>query len=380
MRILILGAGKIGSCIAKALSTTYATDDIVIADPNMKDEDRHSIGIAKKISYDVFANPSEYLGGVDYCINAAPVYDPAKVSRLLQACVKNGTHYLDISEDVNVGKVVREIGESQNSILVAPHCGLAPGLISIIAGDLMKSFVKISSVDMRVGALPKAVANPYLYTCNWSINGLVNEYLNDAKAVVDGQMKSINPFLRAEDQVYVSPVVVDGIEYESFTTSGGIGTLIDTVMEKDHCADLDMMYRTIRYRGHFNAILPNVIRPYNSREAIANSLKSQLTATGDDIIVIFVRVSGFDEYGNRGARVFSQHISSIDKLKMFEPITAIQRTTAGSLLCVLNLHSENNLIVNGTSFMTGFLRQEWIDLAAFKNSRYGNLVGVKHTT
>ena len=104
-----------------------------------------------------------------------------------------------------------------------PQCGLAPGFISIVANDLARRFDKLDEVRMRVGALTEHPTNRLKYELTWSTEGLVHEYLAKCDAIVDGKACKVQPLEGYET------FTLDGIDYEAFNTSGGVGTLGDTL-------------------------------------------------------------------------------------------------------------------------------------------------------
>ena len=104
-----------------------------------------------------------------------------------------------------------------------PQCGLAPGFISIAAYHLTRLFDKLDAVYMRVGALPQFPSNALKYNLTWSTDGLINEYCNPCEAIHDGRRIDVLPLEGLEH------FSLDGVRYEAFNTSGGLGTLCETL-------------------------------------------------------------------------------------------------------------------------------------------------------
>ena len=117
---------------------------------------------------------------------------------------------------------------------------MAPGAINIIGAHLARQFEKPVSLKLRVGALPLYSANKMSYYLSWNTAGLLNEYVNMCDAIVNRGKAKVKPLEGLEK------IIIDGIEYEAFNTSGGVGTLTETFwLQID---ELD--YKTIRYPGH----------------------------------------------------------------------------------------------------------------------------------
>src|SRR5207248_11525965 len=104
--------------------------------------------------------------------------------------------------------------------------GLAPGFISIVAADLAGRFGTLDSVRMRVVALPAYPCNALNYNLTWSTEGVINEYCEPCEAIVDGQLREV-PALEEREEF-----ALDGVQYEAFNTSGGLGTLCETLRGK----------------------------------------------------------------------------------------------------------------------------------------------------
>ena len=153
---------------------------------------------------------------------------------------------------------------------------------------------------------------------------------------------------------------LDGVTYEAFNTSGGLGSLCETYMGKVRTLN----YRTIRYPGHaaiMKALL-NDLGLRHRREVLKDILENALPATIQDVVVIFVTVSGKrhghlvqDTYANK---IYSRRVGG--QLR-----SAIQVTTASAICAVLDM------LAKGELPQRGFIRQEDIGLEAFLANRFG---------
>src|SRR5262245_44924492 len=278
--VVVIGAGKIGATVAGLLAST-GDYQVTLADRSPEvlgnlDRDQ-GIRIMAADAEDSL-KLVDLLNGQFAIINAAPF-------RLTKhkAAQAAGTHYLDLTEDVVSTRLVRELAANANTAFI-PQCGLAPGFVSIVAFDMAKSFEVLDSVRLRVGALPQYPSNAINYNLTWSTDGVINEYCEACEAIVNGVRREV-PALGEREEVSV-----DGITFEACNSAGGVGTLCGTVKGKVRT----LIYRTIRYPGHaaiMRALL-NDLRLRDRRNVLKDILEHAVPTTLQDVVMIFVTVSG----------------------------------------------------------------------------------------
>jgi saccharopine dehydrogenase-like NADP-dependent oxidoreductase len=349
-KVLLLGAGNIGEAIAELLKRT---DDyqLTIAD---RDELRLAAmpeGV-KTMALDVTdrAALKRALAGTDAVISACPYYLNISIAEL---CRELGVHYFDLTEDVATALRVRELSVDAESVFI-PQCGLAPGFISIAANDLAQRFATLNRVRMRVGALPLFPSNALKYNLTWSTAGLINEYCNPCHVIHDREVREVLPLEGLEE------FSLDGVGYEAFNTSGGLGTLWESLKGK-----VDYLnYKTIRYPGHCELIrfLCNDLRLSERRKLFEDVLEHAVPVTTQDVVLIFVTVSGTQE-GRLVQETYTKKVYH-GKVNGIE-LSAIQITTAAAACAMLDLHRE------GAIHKTGFVKQEDVPLRTFLDNRFG---------
>jgi saccharopine dehydrogenase-like NADP-dependent oxidoreductase len=266
-----------------------------------------------------------------------------------------GLSYFDLTEDVETTKVVRTISKKAKAGQVfMPQCGLAPGFVSIAAHHLTKQFEKLDEVRMRVGALPQFPTNELKYNLTWSTDGLINEYGNPCEAIHDGKFIQTLPLEGLEH------FSLDGVDYEAFNTSGGVGTLCETHQDKVRTLD----YKTIRYRGHRDliAFLMNELRLNQRRDILKDILENAIPMTPQDVVLIFCTVTGWKD-GRLMQLTDARKIYHGDCLG--ENWGAIQITTAAGACAVFDL------LMNRRKPRQGFIRQEEVALDEFLANRFG---------
>ena len=354
-RVLILGSGKIGRMVAKLLSEC-GDYDVVVAD-----HDRASLARLErrlpKVRQEVIDASDEALvaarlEGASAVISALPYRWGAPVAR---AALARGVSYFDLTEDVATAREIRALAAgARPGQVFMPQCGLAPGFVSIAASDLCRRFDALESVSMRVGALPQFPSNELKYNLTWSTVGLINEYCNPCEAIVDGQAREVLPLEGLEH------FSLDGVRYEAFNTSGGAGTLCETLLGKVRQLD----YKTIRYVGHRDlaAFLVRGLRLGERRELLIDILEHAIPITFQDVVIVFCTVTGH----RRG-----QLVQLTDARKIYaqtlggEVWSAIQISTASAVAAVLDLS------LGGQLPSRGFVAQEQIPLDAFLANRFG---------
>ena len=263
-------------------------------------------------------------------------------------------HYFDLTEAVASTQAIRALAANARSVLM-PQCGLAAGFIGIEGNDLARRFDTLHTLRMRVGALPRYPQGALRYNLTWSTEGLINEYCNPCEAIVDGVRTTV-PALEG-----LETFALDGVEYEAFNTSGGLGTLTETLAGKARQVD----YQSIRYPGH-NAILKlllNDLRLRDRRDLLKDILETAIPTTDQDVIVVFATASGL-----KGGRLvqdsYSAHIVGTEVAG--HRLSAIQLTTAAGICTALDL------VAQGRLPQQGFVGQESVALADFLANRFGS--------
>jgi saccharopine dehydrogenase-like NADP-dependent oxidoreductase len=354
-RVVLLGAGKIGRMIAKFL---HASGDYAVT---VADADGEALQLLQqkvpgvKLRRLDASNRDELLDvlqGQDSVVSALSFRHNPLVAELASA---TGVSYFDLTEDVATTQAVRTIAENAKPGQVfVPQCGLAPGFVSIAAHELTRGFDQLDKVYMRVGALPQFPSNALKYNLTWSTDGLINEYCNPCEAIHQGRFREVLPLEGLEH------FLIDGARYEAFNTSGGLGSLCDTLAGQVN----ELNYKTIRYLGHRDlmAFLISGMRLGERRDVLKDILEKSTPITYQDVVVIFCTVIGWRQ-GSLVQVTDARKIynTSIDG----ENWSAIQVTTAAGLCAVLDLHAQGKLR------SSGFIRQEEIRLPDFLHNRFG---------
>jgi saccharopine dehydrogenase (NAD+, L-lysine-forming) len=346
-KIAVLGLGKVGRLAAELLAD--GGFDVVGFDARPVPGAPFSV---RSIDVGDAAAMSAALAGREAVLSCLPYAFNKQVASTAHA---RGLHYFDLTEDVETTKHIRALAASAKGIM-APQCGLAPGLIAIVGAHLAGQFERVRSIRLRVGALPQHPTGLLGYAFNWSPEGVVNEYLNDCEVIEEGVLKTVSAM------EWLETVYVGGVRLEAFTTSGGLGTMCETYA--DRVENLD--YKSLRYPGH--ASLMNFffheLLMREDRVAAGKILTHAKPPVDEDVVFVHAAAEGWSQ-GRLGRNEF---------VRAYHPIeingkarTAIAWTTAASVAAVIEMAR------SGALPPCGFLKQETIPLERFLETRMGRL-------
>ena len=356
-KVLVLGAGKIGSLISGLLAES-GDYDVHVADVN--EIVAHSVvaahGLPNLQAHGVDAGSSkalkEHLAAfpVDAVISSLPYYCNVGVAEAARAA---GCHYFDLTEDVAVTRAVRTLAADADRAFV-PQCGLAPGFVSIAANALIGHFDELRTVKLRVGALPQHPNNVLKYSLTWSTEGLINEYGNPCEAIANGRAVEAAPLEGLEE------IEIDGTLYEAFNTSGGLGSLGDSYGKRAESMD----YKTIRYPGHCAQmrLLMNDLKLNQDRSTLKRILENAVPQTLQDVVIVYVAVTGRQGNELREENYVSKIYPQVIAGRLW---SAIQVTTAAGITAVVDL-----VLANPCRYK-GFVRQEDFTLVDVLDNRFG---------
>ncbi|TCL72175.1 saccharopine dehydrogenase C-terminal domain-containing protein [Rhizobium sp. BK251] len=347
-RIAVLGLGKVGRLAATLLHESGF--EVVALDAHAPVVEVPFACRRGDVSDPVVIG--ELFSGVEAVLSCLPYHLNVGVARAAHLA---GIHYFDLTEDVPTTQAILELSKTARG-LMAPQCGLAPGFIGIVGSSLADGFDRCRSIRMRVGALPQNPSGLLGYAFNWSPEGVVNEYLNDCEVIEDGVRKLVSP-MEWHETIYV-----DGVKLEAFTTSGGLGTMCETMLGKVENLD----YKTMRYPGHMelmNFFFHELLM--RERRALAGEILTNAKPPVDDDVV-YVHVAA---EGTQGGRLHRREF-----VRAYYPIeiagahrTAIAWTTSASVVAVIEM------VRDGLLPASGFLHQEHIPLDMFLKTPTGSL-------
>lgn len=351
--VLVVGAGRVGRTIAHMLAAEEGFD-VHICDVRPE----AAAQVAAEVE-GLFAHPDPVEGkeglrrafeGKAAVVSAAPFGANPLIA---ETAVEAGVHYLDLTEDVQVTRFVKDLAE-EAAIALVPQCGVAPGFISIAGVHVIERIEEVDTLTLRVGALPRQPNNRLKYNLTWSTEGLVNEYIHPCEALRDWKLTLIAPLEGKEE------VVIDGDHYEAFNTSGGVGTLCYTYEGKIRTLD----YKTLRHPGHLDLIrfLMEDLRFREHPQELVQIFQRSIPATMDDFVIVSVRA-----LGRAGGRLVEEtYWREVYGRRIGEHyFTGIELATAAGVCGVLQL------LLQGALPARGLIRMEDVPYREFIRTPFG---------
>jgi len=332
MKIGILGSGQMGRGAAFDLARQDAVEQLLLADINLKCAEslaKETGSKAKAVKVDA-RNREQlegFFGGVDAVISAVSY----TVNVLhTEVAIETGTHMCDlgggwtiVQKQIEMNNQARDAG-----ITVVPDCGLAPGMVSVLARHGIEYLDRVESVKIRVGGLQQEPRPPLNYSLIFSVEGLINEYVEPCVALRDGKVVLEDPLVGFEEIYFPEPFG----KLEAFNTSGGTSTLPYTYQGKVG----NMDYKTIRYPGHGHKVWclmklglmssdpidveGKKVRP---RKMLETLLEKNLPPAGKDVTLIRIMVEGW-----KGTESRNIEYEIIDYFDETTGLTSMMRTTS----------------------------------------------------
>jgi lysine 6-dehydrogenase len=333
-KILVLGAGRMGMAATHDLARSRGVDGVTVADV---DESRVR-AVAAAVGEGRVVGRQLDAGDRTSVVNLMRGHD-AVIScvtykwnlSLAEAAIEAGANFCDLGGNNAVvdAELALDTKARERGIRIIPDCGLAPGMVAVLVAHGARRFERLDEVHIRVGGLPQHPKPPLDYQMVFSVEGLINEYVEKARVIRGGKIVEVESMTELESLDFPEPFGT----LEAFQTSGGTSTLPDTFQGR--VRELD--YKTIRYRGHcekFRTMLDlglgsseplavdRLVLP--PRRLFAELLVRNLPHDEPDVVLVRVEFAG-SGIGNGGDRL---RFDIIDYQDEATGLSAMMRTTA----------------------------------------------------
>lgn len=337
MKMLVLGGGAQGSAAAFDLVQRAEVESVRIGDQNVETVPEFLAPyLGTKLTYvEVDATDAQSvrsaMEGIDAVVCALPYYFNLEMTRL---AIEAGAHYCDLGGNTEIVEAQKELDAQarEKGLSVIPDCGLAPGMVNILAQAGIDAMDRTESVKIWVGGLPQHPKPPLNYQIVYSMHGVLDYYTTEALLLENGQPKVVEALSGLETVQFDEPVG----ELEGFFTAGGISS-----MPFRYQGEIpNMWYKTLRYPGHAHIMaairdlglfdLETVEfegRQVSPKEFFINLVSPKLrNPDGDDLVALRVEVVGV--VGDDAKTVTFE---LIDRYDAENGVTAMMRTTGYSL-------------------------------------------------
>src|SRR5438132_8646649 len=329
MKILVLGAGRMGFGAGYDLARQRDVDLVTIAD--VSDQRTRKVAVEagngkgapividvtdRRAVIDLMRGHAAVISCVGYTLN----------EQLARAAIDARTNFCDLGGNNAVvdAELALDAEARKSGVNIIPDCGLAPGMVAVLVAHGAARFDALKEIHIRVGGLPLHPKPPLDYQLVFSVEGLINEYVEKARVIRDGRIIEVPSMTELEELEFPQPFG----RLEAFQTSGGTSTLPETFLGKVKQLD----YKTIRYPGHCakfktmidlglcssEAVSVDGIR-VAPRQLLADLLVRNLPADEPDVVLVRVEFVG----GGRRLRY-----DIIDRFDAATGLSAMMRTTS----------------------------------------------------
>ncbi len=338
--------------IAYDLARNQNISQVVVGDIRLEDACRLARFVKSRKIKPVRADATDYREVLKTIKDSSCVIGSTTYSHnylLTKACLQARANFCDLGGNIYIVRKQRALHKQAQKagITVIPDCGLAPGMVNVLAYHWAKEFDSIEILKIRVGGLPQKPQNLLNYQLVFSVEGLINEYIEDAVILKNGRRQIVPSMTGVEELSFAKPFA----ELEAFYTSGGTSTLPETLARR--VKNLD--YKTIRYPGHSRFIKLMMDLGLFSSQAIvingqkiiprqlsAHLLTKYLPANQPDVVLIRVQLQG-----KRQGKKVSLTYDCVDFYDRKTKLTAMQRTTGFPVAIIAQMLAEGRIKEKG---------------------------------
>jgi lysine 6-dehydrogenase len=334
--MLVLGAGFQGSACAYDLLQNPDVTEVRLADLNVQQLPPF---LAPYSGPRLLPTPLDVrdraavlavMRSSDAVMSAIPYYFNLDMAK---CAIEAGVHFADLggNTDLVIGQKALDADARARGITVVPDCGLAPGMVNIIAQYGISQLDTVESVKIFVGGLPQRPEPPLNYQVVYSLEGVLDYYTTKSWIVREGRGQQIDALSEIEHVDFG-----DGVgTLEAFHTAGGLSTMAFRYDGKIPT----MEYKTLRYPGHA-AVMAAIrelglldLEPVDvkgskivPRDVFIATAGPRLTRESPDLVALRVEVRG-SASGTPRRLVWEL----VDRADEKHGISAMMRTTGYSL-------------------------------------------------
>ncbi len=354
MKILVLGAGRMGhGAVFDLIHNSPDVERVTVADFDVKKAEAVAAAVnslrvdAAQVDASNIADVTKLMSGHDSVISCVNYWYNVALSK---AAIETGANFCDLGGNNYIvdEQLALDAEAKAADVSIIPDCGLAPGMVSVLAMHGAAKFDSVDEIHIRVGGLPQDPQPPLNYQLVFSVEGLINEYIESARVIRSGLITEVESMSELESLSF------EGFPpLEAFQTSGGTSTLPDTFAGK--IRELD--YKTIRYAGHCekfktmidlglcssNEILVD-FQKVKPRKVFGELLQQHLPADGPDYVLVRL-----DFVGAKDGQAKSLRYDIVDKLDEATGLSAMMRTTAFPASIIAQMMARGDVLERGAT-------------------------------
>ena len=249
-KFIIIGSGRQGLAVAYDLLRNHK-HSVTLVDINQAFLDKgleklskiSNISNLSCIKADVSSYNDMYniLKNADVMISAVPYEFNLELTKV---AIESNTSMVDLGGHTNIVREQLAMNEKAllKGVTIVPDCGMGPGMnitMAVLATEILDQTDEIYIYD---GGLPQKPTPPWNYSLFFNIEGLTNEYDEQAYFLKDGEIVEVPCFEGIE------LIDFEGIgELEAAVTSGGLSTMPWSFKNKIKILE----NKTLRYKGHW---------------------------------------------------------------------------------------------------------------------------------
>jgi len=354
MKILVLGAGRMGHGASfDLIYNSPAVKAVTVADFDINKAESVAAQInnpkiqARQIDVSNYADVITLMRGHDAAISCVNYWYNLELSK---AAIETGTNFCDLGGNNYVvdAQLALDAEAKAANINIIPDCGLAPGMVSVLAIHGANHFETLEEIHIRVGGLPQNPKPPLDYQLVFSVEGLINEYIETARVIRGGEITEVDSMTELETLAFDNFPAL-----EAFQTSGGTSTLPDTFFGK--VKELD--YKTIRYAGHcdrFKTMIDlglcsseEIVADYvkiKPRKVLGELLQKYLPADEPDYVLIRLEFVGTKNGAQKRLRY-----DIVDKYDEATNLSAMMRSTAFPASIIAQMAARGDVKMRGAT-------------------------------
>jgi lysine 6-dehydrogenase len=370
MKVLVLGAGRMGhGAVFDLIHNPPGVESVTVADFDLAKAEAVAAAVdtsrveARQVDTSDYAASRDLMRGHDAAISCVNYWYNVALSK---AAIETGCNFCDLGGNNYIvdEQLALDAEAKAAGINIIPDCGLAPGMVSILAMHGAARFESVDEIHIRVGGLPQDPQPPLNYQLVFSVEGLINEYIEVARVIRNGEIKTVESMTEIESLSFESFPPL-----EAFQTSGGTSTLPDTFLGK--IRELD--YKTIRYAGHcekFKTMIdlglcsseeivlsePGAVATgFRPRTFFAKLLEQNLPADGPDYVLVRLDFVGRLKAETQPVGSVPSSASErlrydiVDKLDEATGMSAMMRTTAFPASIIAQMMASGDVLSRGAT-------------------------------